>query len=411
MRLLIIADGRSLNTIGWLKALSERPNISVHLISSYPAENIPGLASQHTVPVAFGGYGGVSRTVGKESNKNQESISGVKKQLLRMLAFLRNPLMKLRYFLGPLTLPIYARKVKSIIDEINPDVIHGLRIPFEGMLTLAAVGDRPFVVSIWGNDLTLHAKGSFLMRKWTRQVLENCSGLIADASRDVQLAKEWGLPKPKPTLVVPGGGGIPIGELPLEKADLFSMLGEEISPNRPIIVNPRGFRPGSVRNDIFFKAIPEVIAKFPEALFLCAAMAGEPQAEAWVDELGIGKNVRLLPLLPHEMMWGLFRRAQITTSISEHDGTPNSLLEAMACGSYPIAGDIESVREWVVDGENGRLVDPTNAGEVAEAIIGALKDEKERGEAALTNTKIIENRASRSAVAAAVEDFYQRIAN
>ena len=79
MRLLIIADGRSLNTIGWLKALSERPNISVHLISSYPAENIPGLASQHTVPVAFGGYGGVSRNVGKGSSQTQQSKISVKR--------------------------------------------------------------------------------------------------------------------------------------------------------------------------------------------------------------------------------------------------------------------------------------------------------------------------------------------
>lgn len=41
----------------------------------------------------------------------------------------------------------------------------------------------------------------------------------------------------------------------------------------------------------------------------------------------------------------LFRLADVTVSLSEDDGTPNTLLEAVACGCFPIAGDIESVRE------------------------------------------------------------------
>jgi hypothetical protein len=39
-----------------------------------------------------------------------------------------------------------------------------------------------------------------------------------------------------------------------------------------------------------------------------------------------------------------------------HDGTPNSLLEGMACGCFPVAGDLESIREWITHGQNGLLV-------------------------------------------------------
>jgi glycosyltransferase involved in cell wall biosynthesis len=409
IKLLVIADGRSLNTIGWLKGLQGRPNIEVHLISTYPAEKIEGLASQHLVPVAFGNLGGVSRKVGNSTSEAISLIGTIKNQLFRFAATFRSQFMKLRNIIGPLTLPFYARQVKKIIDEIQPDIIHGLRIPFEGLLAFQSMDDQALVISIWGNDLTFHASASKIMGKWAEKVLQKCDGLIADASRDIRLAKDWGLNESAPTLVVPGGGGIPQKSANISPVDLSALLGEVIDQNRPIIVNPRGFRPGSVRNDTFFKAIPEVIKQFPKALFICPPMSGEPQAEEWIRVLDISSSVRLLPLIPHDVMWGLFKGADITTSISEHDGTPNSLLEAMACGSYPIAGDIESVREWVEDGKNGSLVDPGDSSMLADAIISALKNKKHRGRAAKMNAKIIEERASRNSVAMQVETFYQSI--
>jgi glycosyltransferase involved in cell wall biosynthesis len=91
-----------------------------------------------------------------------------------------------------------------------------------------------------------------------------------------------------------------------------------------------------VRNDSFFKAIPLVLAKRPDAKFLCSSMQGEAQAHAWVRELGIESAVELMPPVPFEEMGNVFRRAQIVVSPSVHDGTPNSLIEAMACGCFPL---------------------------------------------------------------------------
>ncbi len=78
----------------------------------------------------------------------------------------------------------------------------------------------------------------------------------------------------------------------------------------------------------------------------------------WVKTLGIEKSVELLAPRPHAEMAEVYRSAQIIVSPSTHDGTPNTLLEGMACGCFPIAGDLESIREWITDGVNGLLVDP-----------------------------------------------------
>ena len=79
----------------------------------------------------------------------------------------------------------------------------------------------------------------------------------------------------RPTLVTPGNGGI--------RTDIFYPAAE--TGRRTDRNQSRGFRT-YVRNDVFFQAIPTVLAKRPDAKFLCVAMAGEPQALKWVQRAG-----------------------------------------------------------------------------------------------------------------------------
>jgi glycosyltransferase involved in cell wall biosynthesis len=225
-------------------------------------------------------------------------------------------------------------------------------------------------------------------------------GLHSDVERDVRLAREWGLGEEKPTLVAPGNGGI--------RGDVFYPPKELVKS--PVVINPRGVRP-YVRNDSFFKAIPLVLAKYSEAKFLCTGMQNEPQAMSWVKEFGIEHAVELLPSFPHEKMGDVFRGAQIVVSPSVHDGTPNTLLEAMACGCFPVAGDLESIREWVTHGRNGLLFDANDPQSIADAILLGLEREDLRTEAAGLNTSMISARAEFGMNMKRVEEFYSVIRN
>jgi glycosyltransferase involved in cell wall biosynthesis len=105
-------------------------------------------------------------------------------------------------------------------------------------------------------------------------------------------------------------------------------------------------------------------------------------------------------------MADLFRQADIAVSPSEHDGTPNTLLEAMACGCLPIAGDIESLREWITPGENGLLFDPDDPHALARSIVQGIEDADLRANAAKENARLIEDRAEYRTSMAKVERFY-----
>jgi glycosyltransferase involved in cell wall biosynthesis len=174
----------------------------------------------------------------------------------------------------------------------------------------------------------------------------------------------------------------------------------------PVIVNPRGFR-AYVKNEAFFKSIPLVLAKRSDARFVCSSMQGEAQALKWIRGLGIEHAARLDPPFPHAQMGEVFRAAQIVVSPSVHDGTPNSLIEGMACGCFPIAGDLESIREWIAPGQNGLLVDPADPHSIAGAILAALEKEDLRREAAGLNANIISVKAEYGRTMERVVEFYE----
>jgi glycosyltransferase involved in cell wall biosynthesis len=400
MHILLVADGRSPITFRWVEGLKTL-DYNVSLISTFPCAKVPGVDTFQILPVAFATPAGSQAGTIKKAPSRP---TGTRK----LIASFRPFILSMRHKLGPLSLQFYKRKYQEIISEVKPDLIHALRIPFEGMLVAFTPPGIPVVVSIWGNDLTLHANGSKSMTRATIRALNRADGLMADTHRDIRLSQQWGFDREHPNLVVPGSGGIDFVEMnrPLPEED--DILPDHFNSNMQLIINPRGFRPGSVRNDIFFRAIPLVLQRLPKAFFICTAMMGQPEALRWVHRLKIMKNVRLLPYLTQPQLWDLFRRSAISVSISDHDGTPNSLLEAMACGSFPIVGDIESLREWVTPGVNGLLVEPNRPQALADAIILALESPGLLKNARTLNKKLIQEHADVSLIRAQMKVFYQR---
>jgi len=389
MRLWFVVDGRSPIALNWIAYFVERGD-EVHLVSTFACNPQLSLASLHVLSVAFSGmrkpgeaHGPPSRHWGKVGLRT-----------------------KLRQWLGPLTLPGAGRRLGKIIASMRPDLVHAMRIPYEGMVAALAQPAMPLLVSVWGNDFTLHARATPLMASYTRRALNAADALHADCRRDARLALAWGFPDGRPVLVVPGNGGLQLDRFypPSAEANAGQQAVEEEGILR--VINPRGLR-AYVRNDTFFRSVPLVIQSEPRARFLCTTMAGEPEALRWLDELRIDHVVELLPMQTRSQMAELFRRALVAVSPSTHDGTPNTLLEAMACGCFPVAGDIESLREWITPGVNGLLVDPADPQALAEAILTALRQPELRQAARQYNLGLVAEKAEYGRVMAQAASFYQ----
>jgi len=392
MKILFVADARSPIALNWIRHFVERGD-EIYIASTFSTTLDLPIKRMETIPVAFSGLKKATQRPGAASARTLG---------LRTV---------IRQWLGPLTIPRAAKQLRAFIEEVQPDLIHAMRIPYEGMIAANAIGgrvvprdlrgtyrDHRLLVSTWGNDFTLHAPSSPLMRLYTRRTMQRADAIHADCRRDVRLAIEWGFDSSKPSLVAPGNGGI--------HTDIFYPPAKPVE--EPIILNPRGFRP-YVRNDMFFKAIPLVLAKHPNAKFICTGMAGEEEAIRRIREFGIRDSVELLGLLPQNELANLYRRAQILVSPSIHDGTPNTLLEGMACGCFPAAGDLESIREWITPNENGLLFDSNDPQSIASALIEAIENKNLREKSAGLNREIISARAEFKNNMQRTEMFYDSL--
>lgn len=389
MRILFVADGRSPITLNWLQYFVERGD-QVFLASTFACRPELALDGLEIIPVAFSGAGSVSTGAAR----TRPGFGGASTLRLRAV---------IRHWFGPLTIPRAAARLRDLVERVQPELVHAMRIPYEGMLAADAYAAMqqagvPLLVSVWGNDFTLHAPATPGMRHYTEWTMKVADALHADCQRDLRLARKWGFQAGKPALVTPGNGGI--------RTDIFFPPATPVQA--PVVIHPRGFR-AYVRNDTFFRAIPLVLKERPEARFLCATMAGEREALDWVARLGVEKSVDLLPPRPHREMAELFRQAQLVVSPSTHDGTPNSLLEGMACGCLPVAGDLDSIREWITPGKNGLLVDAGDPAALAGAILRGLNEPALRRQAAQENAAAITERAEYTRNMARVLDFYEKL--
>jgi glycosyltransferase involved in cell wall biosynthesis len=388
LRLLIIADGRSPITRRWM-AMLKPLGYHLCLVSSSPCEAPPEVDSFFILPLAFSQLGGSQ--AGGGTGRGRRSL----------VKYLRPLAQKARHWLGPWTIAYKQEALRNIIAAEKPDILHAMRIPYEGMLAGFSAPAIPLVISTWGNDLTLHAPATPRMRALTRRALSHADALISDTHIDVARAANWGFDSQKPSLVVPGNGGIDVAEV--------QQACQGVVKGRPFrVLNPRGLR-SYVHTDTFFKAIPLVLKELPEVQFTCTSMWRQPEAEKWVSVLGIEKNVTLLPLLSQQQVWQEFARSQVSVSVSSHDGTPNTLLEAMALGSFPICGDLPSIREWITDGGNGLLVDPKDPQALADALLRALTDGALREKAAKLNSEIIRAQADLESTRQKVAHFFAQL--
>jgi hypothetical protein len=389
MRLLFVADGRSPTALNWIRYFSERGD-DVFLASTYACQPDLKLSGLEFVPVAFSQVKSApGGPAARGKARRSAGLWGASTLQLRTA---------IRQWLGPLTISRGASRLRGLIARIQPELVHAMRIPYEGMLAADASGIAPLLVSVWGNDFTLHAASTPLMRHYTQWTLKTADALHSDCQRDIRLGREWGFAPQKPTLVIPGSGGI--------RSDVFFQASSPAET--ALVVNPRGFR-AYVCNQAFFHAIPLVLKRRPDARFACPAMQGERQVLEWIDNLGISAAVELLPHCSQAELAVLFRSAQVVVSPTTHDGTPNSLLEALACGCFPVAGDLDSIREWITSGRNGLLVDAADPQALADAILRGLNEPGLRKEAAGINTAVIAERAEYGHNMARAAEFYQKL--
>lgn len=406
MKILYVADLSSHIATNWIRYFVRRGDDVAVVSTQRAGENVLPQVRVYHLPLSSSRFCQFSSSCmcagGRTVSRKKEFASRVLRTVNRTLGVQG----LWQSYISPLQVRQKWGAVQEIVDRFQPDLIHALRISTEGFFAARVMG-APLIVSVWGNDFTLHARKSFLSRQLTQLAVTRADGLHADCQRDIALAAEYGYANEHPTLVIPANGGIPLREItPAQLAGWRQRLG--LAEQTPVVIHARGAR-SYVQLESFFNAIPLILAKYPDAVFICPALRGHPLVTHLVKRLGVAKSVRLLPVVSEEDLAMLFQLAAVMVSPTTHDGTPITMLEGMARGTFPVMSNLASIREWIVPEENGILMDPTQSTSIAAATLRALGNPALRARARTRNQQLIRENASYEPCMRRAVAFYQRV--
>ena len=97
----------------------------------------------------------------------------------------------------------------------------------------------------------------------------------------------------------------------------------------------------------------------------------------------------------------------VSTAIS--DGTPVSVLEAMACGKACIVADVGGVGEWIEDGVSGCLIPPQKPQILAEKILELARDRSKCEELGKEAHRVVTKRGDWYNIMEWVRDDYKTL--
>jgi glycosyltransferase involved in cell wall biosynthesis len=276
--------------------------------------------------------------------------------------------------------PLAALAVRRIARAFRPDVVSAHFVPNYGTIA-ALVCKEPWVLSAWGSDV-MTDPGKSAFHHWrVGVVLRRAAWVTSDASVMTERIRDFGVPADR-ILTFPYG------------VDVRAFHPSGAAPSGgPRVVTNRKLEPVySVETVVdAFAAVREAL---PDATLTVAGDGGRRTVlQERAQASPAAGAITFVGAVEHARMPALLTSHHVYVSAARSDTTSVSLLEAMACGLFPVASDIPANREWIVDGENGRLVAPGEATKLAVAIIDSWRDAELRERARRINLTAIERRA------------------
>ena len=278
------------------------------------------------------------------------------------------------YFLSKMSPAVYDKvqpylevtadeALEKIILEIQPEIIHSFEMQscsYPILKTMKKYSRIKWMYSCWGSDLYYYQQFPIHLKK-IRLVLSRVNYLHTDCNRDFELAKKLGF-QGRYMGVIPGGTGFKLHELQAFKMPL---------KERKIIL-VKGYEHHLGRGLNIVKALHTLQAKIEN--YEVVVFGAHPKVIDYIQSNTLDFTLFDRHDLSHQELIELMGKSLIYIGNSISDGMPNTLLEAIVMGVFPIQSNPGGVTAEIINnGVNGFLVqDPDAVEEIKNTIMQTL---------------------------------------
>jgi hypothetical protein len=297
-----------------------------------------------------------------------------------------------------------VHELLAVIKKVKPDIVHSLEMQHAGYLVMKTkdiMGDKfpTWVHTPWGSDIYLFGR---LIDHKVRimQLLSSCDYYLPKSERDIQLAKEFGF-KGEFLPIIPGNGGLDINNMRLQWVD------DKCSDRKIIMV--KGYQGIMGRSLVALRALEMCSDILKDYMIIIYSAATEDVI--FKSELMHASGIQIVsaPYMNHWQMMKWYGSARLSIGLNISDGVPNSLLESMAMGAFPIESNTSCANEWIEDGKTGFIVPPEDPEVVAQKIRIALTDDNLVDNASEVNYQIALQRIDKSVIHNNIIQLYMYI--
>jgi hypothetical protein len=269
--------------------------------------------------------------------------------------------------------------LEKIIKKIQPDIIHSFEMQscsYPILKTMNKFSSLKWIYSCWGSDLYYYQNFSSHQKK-IKKVLQRINFLHTDCDRDFRLAQELGF-SGKHVGIIPGGTGYKIEELEQYKWRTVE---------RKIIL-VKGYEHQFGRGLNLVKALH--LIKDNLADFEIVVFGAHSKVIDYVKDNHLGFRCFTRHGLTHDELIKLMGKSLLYIGNSISDGIPNTLLEAVLMGAFPIQSNPGGVTEEIIkNNENGFLIhDAENVEEIKLLFLKSFEDFELRSSAFNINSAL-----------------------
>lgn len=269
--------------------------------------------------------------------------------------------------------------LEKIIKKINPDVIHSFEMQscsYPILKTMNKFSSIKWIYSCWGSDL-YHYQNIKGHKRRIKNVLSRIDFLHTDCERDYKIALTLGF-KGRHLGIIPGGGGYDFSIYEKYKVSL---------ENRKTIV-VKGYQHNFGRALNVIKSLEQIQEKIKELEVV--VFGAHKEVAEYVKNKNLPFQVYHKDTISQTEILKIMGKSIIYIGNSISDGMPNTLLESMFMGAFPLQSNPGNVTAEIIEnGLNGFLIeDPENTNAIIDLILITIENKKMLAKAFEINSKI-----------------------
>jgi len=374
----LIVGGAQENTISTVLGLHEKPGIKVDLISGPTSTTSPEGSLERTLDVVPG-------------------ILHIEPNLVRQISPLREVLA--------------YQNLKRRFKETRPDIVHthSGKAGIIGRMAAYAAGVPCIIHGIHGPSFgpfqgAVSNKVFLTAEKMAGRITDHFVG-VADAMCQQYLDAGIGTSEQYSTIY--------------SGFDLSAFLAAKQSPElrSQYGIQPGDFVVGKIArlfelkgHDQIFDVFPEMVKKIPNIkLLLVGGGPFRERFEVQLNEMGLRDRVVFTGLVPPTEVPGLVGIMDVLVHLSQREGLPRALPQAMAAGKPVLSLNLDGAPEVCITDETGYLLMGDVPKELVQSLVSLKNDAELRNRLGEQGRVLVKKRFAVSTMVDAVEQLYRRL--